>query len=83
MGLTAGSGVYSELLMALYEIVGQLRKIAEGQITVKVAELLLPLQLFLFLFGLSGVYSCRVKKRTLSTSRKYLSLELDQTMHVQ
>lgn len=48
LSLTAGDGVYSELLMALCEIVGQLRKIAESQITVKVAELLLPPQLFSF-----------------------------------
>lgn len=49
LDLTASSGVHSELLMALCEIVGQLSKIAEAHITVKVAELLLPLQLFSFL----------------------------------
>ena len=49
LGLTADSGVYSELLAALCEIVGQLRKTAEAQLAIKVTELLLPTSV-VFLF---------------------------------
>lgn len=49
LGLTADSGVYSELLAELCEIVGQLRKKAEAQLAIKVTELLLPTSV-VFLF---------------------------------
>lgn len=49
LGLTADRGVYSELLAALCEIVGQLRKNAEAQLAAKFTELLLPTSV-VFLF---------------------------------
>lgn len=49
LGLTADSGVYSELLVALCEIVGQLKKKAEAQLAIEVTELLLPTSV-VFLF---------------------------------
>jgi len=61
LGLTADSGVYSELLAALCGIVGQLRKNAEAQLAVKVTESLLPTSVFFLFEELSVCYS-RVKR---------------------
>lgn len=73
LGLTADSGVYSELLVALCEIVGQLKKKGWSPACNK-GYRIAAAHLSCFSFWIVRRWLLQSKKGTLSTFRKYLSL---------